>query len=263
MQIITLLNEKGGVGKTSQAIHLAAGLAIRDARVLLIDTDPQANATGHMRIPASDGAFRLLAQEAEWRDVLLTIDPEIWAGAYPTNGSLWLLPSHVNNRVIPMVVDDPDLFAERLDELRELIDYVIIDTPPTPSMLHTMIYRCSDYILMPTQFDIYSLEGLAKTAGRVAKEREIRPSLGLPPLHLLGIQPTMYRRTNAHEYGMSEVTAHFGPDVVWPPMALRTAWSDAAGNGKTLYADSAGSEAELEAWSMVDHVMRRVTATTR
>jgi len=251
MKTITLLNEKGGVGKTTIALTLASALAIQNHRVVIIDADPQANATYNLQQPEHDGLFRLLAQDAEWKSILRLIKPAVWAGDYNTDGQLILLPAHVNNRAIPLVIDNTNLLSERLDEIRDYADYIIIDTNPTPSLLHAMMYRASDFILIPTFFEAFSLQGLAKTIERCKQESIQRSRLGRPPLTLLGIQPTQYDgRTNAHQYGYQQTRNHYR-DHILNPIAQRTNWRDAAYARRSIFAECPGTPAADEAWSMV------------
>src|SRR3954466_5276087 len=107
MKVTTLLNEKGGVGKSTLATHIAAGLSIKGLRVLLIDADAQGHAGLSLGMAKAPGLYDLLARDAEWDQVLRV--PSEANFAIPgerVTGELWLLPSNVETRVIPMVIDD-------------------------------------------------------------------------------------------------------------------------------------------------------------
>lgn len=253
MQTITLLNEKGGVGKTTSAVHIAAGLAIQGKKVLLIDSDPQGHSTSRLAMKEYGGLYRLLVQEAEWNTVLFEAKPEQWAGSYTVegDGQLVVLPSNVETRLIPMAVDDITLLRERLDEMANYFDIVVIDTSPTPSLLHTMIYVASDMMVYPTQCQFLALDGLGKSIVHIQKMNDQRGALGLTPAKLGGVLPTMYDgRTDAHKHGMAKIKSHFGESVL-PPLRNLTAWREAEYKRQTLFAYAPGSEAENDMWSVI------------
>jgi len=257
MHTITLLNEKGGVGKTSLSVHIAAGLAIRGQRVLLIDADAQANATSQLGVTPHGGTFRLVIQDESWQETVRIPPTEIWAGDHPTDGELWVLPSDITTRLIPMATDDHAVLLDRLEELEGYVDTVIIDTSPTPSMLHTMIYHATHSILFPSECEALSLTGLANTSVRAIKYSGQRKEAGMSGIKILGVQPTMYdARTNAHEYGLRKIRDHFGADGTWHPISTRTAWRDAGFANKTLFAYTPDHAATHEAWGMVDRIQK-------
>lgn len=252
MKVITLLNEKGGVGKTTLSINIAAGLALRGKRVLVIDADPQASATTQLGLEETGGLYQLMYNEAEWNKVL--IEPKDWNGATPAKGSFWLLPSNVETRAIPLVVDDVQVLRERLTELDDYVDIVIIDTSPTPSLLHAMIYLASDYMVYPTQCEILSMKGLAKSVAHMQRSKSTRQLFGMEATRLLGVQPTMFEgMTLVHKHGLSLIQQQFGT-ATWQPISDRTIWKQASFQQKTMFAYAPESEAALEMWRVVDHV---------
>jgi chromosome partitioning protein len=265
MRTITLLNEKGGVGKTTVARHIAAGLAIRGGRVVIIDADAQANTTTQFQLEEEGGLYDLLARDAEWSEVLRPVHPDSYTDALGAKGELYCLPSNVETRVIPNVIDDTVLLHERVEELQEWADWVVIDTSPTPSLLHGMIYVATDYMIYPTQCELLSLEGLAKSVQRLDILNRNKVMNGLPEAKMIGIQPTMYDvRTKAHDYGLSLVVSQFKRRA-WPALPTRTIWRDAAYEKKTVFAYQhsdriAKEKATLEAWALIDRVERGVSA---
>lgn len=114
MKVITLLNEKGGVGKTTLATHLAMGMAARGAKVLLVDGDPQGHATIRCGVKKSPGLYELLVRDAQWREVVVNVAPEKFGipGEVLPAGRLWVLPSNVETRNIANSISESSLLAE-------------------------------------------------------------------------------------------------------------------------------------------------------
>lgn len=262
----TLTNEKGGVGKTTVAIHIAAGLAIQGAKVLLIDGDPQANATEYLGVKKRAGLFNLICQdESEWRDELRRVDPVNWAGDYTAEGELLILPASVANRAIAFSTDNVFRLRERIEELLQLmsLDAIIIDTSPTPDMLHTQFYAVTDWLIYPSEPEFLSIRGLKRTTDRLNDLNPVREARGWGEAQILGIQPTKCEtNTNAHDYGLSKIVQAY-KNKVWPTMPKRTVWRDCAWELKTIFAyrskiNSDSSEAGLaEAWALVDRFIKK------
>lgn len=257
MKTITLLNEKGGVGKTTLATHIAAGLALEGQRVLLIDTDAQANAGSSLGIAETGGLYQLIVKDAEWRDVLAVPNPEVWGRQKP-DGCLWVLPSNIETRAIPVLVSDVGILRERLEELEVQIDVVVIDTAPTPSMLHSMIYVASDYMIYPTQCEILSMFGVAKSVSHLTQIKNTRPMLGFPSTKLIGIQPMMYAgNTLAHQHGLKLIQEQF-KSLVWEPIAARTIWREASFAQRTLFSYAPDNAATEETRALIERVKRGI-----
>lgn len=266
MKVITVLNEKGGVGKTTLAVHLAAGLAIEGKRVLLLDSDPQANATSEVRGKKTGGLFHICVEEAEWRDELVKIPTPVFAGQYPPEGTLALLPNNVTSSAIPMTTNDQTVLRRRLGELEPYFDCVVIDTSPMPSMLHVRIYVATDYVIYPTGADSLSIEGLAETEKRLKETNPLREARGWNPIELLGIVPVMTQpHTHAHSFGLSKILEHY-KNRVWNSIPMRTVWRERSFSKVSLFAyahkiradDSSSQAAVTECWAFVDRVYRGV-----
>jgi chromosome partitioning protein len=254
MQVITLLNEKGGVGKTTSAVHIAAGLAIQGKKVLLIDSDPQGHSTARLGQKEYGGLYRLLVQEAEWKAVLFEVPQTKWAGSYPVQGvgQLVVLPSNIETRLIPMAVDDITLLRERLADLGDYFDIAVVDTSPTPSLLHTMIYVATDMMVYPTQCQALAMDGLGKSIFHIKKMNDQRAALGLESAVMGGVLPTMFDgRTEAHRQGLDNLKKHFGENVL-PTLRELTAWREAEFKRQTLFAYARGSAAETDMWRVID-----------
>lgn len=255
MKVITLLNEKGGVGKTTLSVHIAAGLAMRGARVALLDMDAQANATKSLGLKESPNVYQLLVREDEWADLLSEPNPRHWAGDAEVSGRLLVLTGNVETRLIPMAVSDAMILRERLTELAGHVDVVVIDTAPTPSLLHAMILFATDGVLYPTECESLSLDGIQKTLLHVNKLNQERNVKALGEVAMLGIQPTMYGRTSAHDYGLELMASTF-KNRLYPAIPRRTVWTEASYHQQTVFGYAPESVATDEAWALVERVMK-------
>lgn len=242
MHVVTLLNEKGGVAKTTLAVTLASYLAIKGNSVILIDSDAQSTATAAFGIPASPGFYDLVARDAAWNEVLVPIDPAKIAQG-EVKGKLWLVPGNRETRSIN--VDNAALLLNRLSEID--VDFVIIDTSPTPSMLHVLIYIATDALVYPTQLETWSVQGLAHSFRHREQYSKFRQSLGFAPIHVLGIVPTMTNlNTLEHAENLRDIRSN-APAPVWRPLHRRILWAETAAAQRSIFAYAPDSEAAKDA----------------
>jgi len=260
VKTITFINEKGGVGKTTQATHAAAGLALMDYRVLLIDADAQAHSTQQLQVAEAAGLYNMLVRDANWADTVVAAPHKAWAGGFPTVGELLVLPSNIETRsIMSSMGDDVMYLRECLEELEGRIDVVVIDTSPTPSLLHSMIYLATDYVIFPSVAEVLSLDGLKKSKLRMDGQNKMRTSFGLASMELLGVQPTMVNeQTNAHRFGLSAMREAFGNALVWEPIPVATVWRDAGYAQETLYAHAPEHAATYLCWSICDRIEKKI-----
>lgn len=255
MKIITLLNEKGGVGKTTLATHIASGLAVRGMRVLLVDADPQGHATVALGLQKEPGLYDLLVRNVPFKSVLRVIPPKAYqVPNLAVNGQLVLLPSNVETRNIANSISDSFAVAERFRELEGTIDLVVFDTSPTPSLLHGSIYIATDGVLYPTTCEYLSFDGLVESIKHRQAAEAHRKQWGLNAIEVLGIVPTMYRtKTIEHSENLKQLREQFGA-LVWNPIPQRTIWAEAAAIRRPVFSFAPESLAARDAWELVNRV---------
>lgn len=255
MKVITLLNEKGGVGKTTLATHIAAGLAIKGHRVVLVDADPQGHTADMFGLEAEAGLYNLLVRKAPFKEVLRVLPPESYEPPNaPATGMLALLPGNIETRHISESISNVFAVRQRLAELEGTFDVAVFDTSPTPSLLHGSIYLATDGIIYPTELAKLSFTSLMDSFTHRELFAQTKTGMGYGTITTLGIVPTKTRmRTIEHQENYRMLKEQFG-DTVWPPLKLSVAWEEAAMQQRTVYSYAPDSDAALEAW--------RVTART-
>lgn len=248
-RIMTVSNQKGGVGKTTTAVNLAAALASVNARVLVIDLDPQGNASTALGIPHSaetPSVYDVLIDEFPIADVIQTS---------PESDLLMCAPStiHLAGAEIELVsqVAREHRLRTALDDylaaLDDKPDFVIIDCPPSLGLLTINAFTAADEVLIPIQCEYYALEGLSQLLGNV---RMIQKHLN-QKLQVSTIMLTMFDgRTRLAQQVADEVRAHFPDEVLETVIPRSVRVSEAPSFGQTVIAydgQSAGAVAYREA----------------
>lgn len=257
MKTITLLNEKGGVGKTTLTSAIACGLAIRGHRVVVIDADPQANLTIGLGMNPMPSIYDLVVRDAAFNDVLGFISPEIYeVPGKDVTGFLYLVASNKETRTIAQNTDDVLAVRRRLSELDGEIDIVLFDTSPTPSLLHASIYLATDFLIFPVELEYYSFAGLGSSIGHRNGFSNQKSDLGLGEIEIMGIVPNKFRpNTLEHQENLEKLQAQFG-ELVWPYLPQRIIWSEAAARKRSVFNYAPSSTAAKDAWSLIDQVER-------
>lgn len=257
MKVITLANEKGGVGKTTIAVHLAAGLALMGNRVILIDTDAQGNATELLGLVPEPAFYDLLVRDVAWGSVLRQVSIERYKPGweYADGGWLALVPGNLETRNVVNGISDPFIIRKRLTELNELCDCVVFDTSPTPTLLHGSIFLATDCILFPTQLEKPSITGLIKTINHIDGFSAVREQNGFDRIQRLGIVPTQYRRSTILQTELLEqLNAEY--DDVYDALPQRVAWGEAWMRSAVVWSHEPDGAAAHEAWAMVTRTAR-------
>lgn len=252
MKVITLLNEKGGVGKTTLAVTLSTGLAALGYRVLLVDTDPQGHATISLGVEKAPSFYDLIVRGAGLGQVATVVPPARYAvpdEADDVQGKLYLVPGNIESRGIPMQIDDDLAMLQIVSQLdkRDVVDFVIFDTSPTPSLIHKMLLIASDGVIYPTEANMLSLDGLSESIKHVKGANRERQSNGLAQIKLLGIVPMRTRRTLEHIENLKDIEEVFGETRLWNPMPMRTMWEECTRERLSIFAYAPFEEAAKDA----------------
>lgn len=228
-KIIALANQKGGVGKTTTAINLAASLAVLEKKVLIIDADPQANTTSGLNFsPDNDQErtlYEVMVDQIDIRNTL--IQTEI--------ANLHMIPSHINlvGAEIQLVdaADRESRIKNALAAIKDDYDYIIIDCSPSLGLITVNSLAAADSVMIPVQPEFFALEGLGKLLQTI---RLVQNGIN-PDLNIEGFVVTMFDgRTKVHNQVLGELREHFGDMVFRSIIQRNIRLSEAPSHGKPI-----------------------------
>ncbi len=228
-KVIAIANQKGGVGKTTTAINLAASLAVLEKKVLIIDADPQANTTSGLNYSPDDvqgrTLYEVLIGELDIHDALLITEVP----------NLHMIPSHINLVGAEIELLDTEsresILKHRISSLRDEYDYIIIDCSPSLGLITINSLTAASSVMIPVQPEFFALEGLGKLLQTIRLiQKDVNKSLTIE-----GFVVTMFDgRTKVHTQVVGELKEHF-KDMVFRTIIQRSIrLSEAPSHGKPI-----------------------------
>lgn len=250
-KIIAIANQKGGVGKTTTTVNLAASLGVLEKKVLVIDADPQANATSGLGIDVDQvelGTYQLLEHTKTANETIIqTSSPNVD-----------LIPSHIDLVAIEIELVDKDereyMMKKAIAELGNEYEYILIDCAPSLGLLTLNALTAADSVIIPIQCEYFALEGLGKLLNTIKSVQKIHN----PDLDIEGMLLTMYdSRLRLSNQVVEEVRKHFG-DMVFDTIIQRNVrLSEAPSYGESIIKYDASSKGAANYLNMADEVVKK------
>lgn len=250
-KIIAIANQKGGVGKTTTSINLSAALGILEKKVLLIDADPQANATSGLGIDIESverGTYELLEHSIQPEEAIIkTKSP-----------NLDLIPAHIDLVAIEIeLVDKPNreyMLKKALTSIKEKYDYIIIDCSPSLGLMTLNALTAADSVIVPIQCEYFALEGLGKLLNTIRSVQKVHNT----SLDIEGLLLTMYDvRLRLSNQVVEEVQNHFSGMVFETIIQRNVRLSEAPSFGESIITYDSTSKGSTDYISLAEEIIKK------
>ena len=252
-KIIAIANQKGGVGKTTTSVNLAASLGVLEKKVLLIDADPQANASSGLGIDIETieiGTYQIIEQSHSPQEAIITCSAP----------NVDIIPAHIDLVAIEIELVDKEnreyMLKEALAPIKDNYDYIIIDCAPSLGLLTLNALTAADSVVIPIQCEYFALEGLGKLLNTIKSVQKIHN----PDLDIEGLLLTMFdSRLRLSNQVVEEVQKHFN-DMVFDTIIQRNVkLSEAPSFGESIINFDATSKGAANYLSLAHEIIKKNT----
>lgn len=252
-KIIAIANQKGGVGKTTTSVNLAASLGVLEKKVLLIDADPQANATSGLGIDVEEvelGTYQLLEHSVTAGEAILKTN----------SPNLDIIPAHIDLVAIEIELVDQEnresMLKKAITPLKDKYDFILIDCAPSLGLLTLNALTAADSVVIPIQCEYFALEGLGKLLNTIKSVQKIHNK----KLDIEGLLLTMYdSRLRLSNQVVEEVQKHFGEMVFDTIIQRNVRLSEAPSYGESIINYDAASKGASNYLSLAHEIIKKNT----
>ena len=250
-KIIAIANQKGGVGKTTTTVNLAASLGVLEKKVLLIDADPQANASSGLGIDVDAveiGTYQVLEHTASINDAIQKT----------TSPNVDIIPAHIDLVAIEIELVDKEqreyMLQKAVAELNTKYDYILIDCAPSLGLITLNSLVAADSVIIPIQCEYFALEGLGKLLNTIKSVQKIHN----PNLDIEGLLLTMFdSRLRLSNQVVEEVRKHFSTMVFETIIRRNTRLGEAPSYGESIIAYDATSKGAVNYLSLANEIIKK------